>query len=200
MSGHAPLPRVLVAGGGVAALETVLALRELIPNLLHIDVLTASPDFVYRPVSVAEPFARGEARRFSWELIGNDRSVTVHHGELALVDPLRAARQHSRQSGASLRPSRRGNRSTRGQSTPWRLGLSRRRGRGRDAGFALRVGARGRDARRLHDALIDDLAASSLRVDTPDRLTPARAQGPRSRARTRDPGGGPARPVRSGGR
>ena len=88
MSGHAPLPRVLVAGGGVAALETVLALRELVPHLLHIDVLTASPDFVYRPVSVAEPFARGEARRLSWELIGNDRSVTVHHGEMALVDPL----------------------------------------------------------------------------------------------------------------
>jgi sulfide:quinone oxidoreductase len=83
-----PLPRVLVVGGGVAALETVLALRELVPDLLRIDVLTASPDFVYRPVSVAEPFERGEARRFSWEVIGGDRSVTVHHGELALVDPI----------------------------------------------------------------------------------------------------------------
>ena len=38
-----------------AALETVLALRELVPDLLHIEVLTASPDFVYRPVAVAEP-------------------------------------------------------------------------------------------------------------------------------------------------
>lgn len=88
MTPHAPLPRVLVVGGGVAALETVLALRELVPDLLRIDVLSASPDFVYRPVTVAEPFERGEARRFSWEVIGNDRSVAVHHGELAVVDPI----------------------------------------------------------------------------------------------------------------
>ena len=89
MPRHPPLPRVLVAGGGVAALETALALRELVPDLLQIDVLTASADFVYRPVSVAEPFGRGEARRFAWEDIAADRSLTVHHGELALVDPIR---------------------------------------------------------------------------------------------------------------
>ena len=72
MTPHAPLPRVLVVGGGVAALETVLALRELVPDLLRIDVLSASPDFVYRPVTVAELV---RARRGLSVLVRGDRQT-----------------------------------------------------------------------------------------------------------------------------
>jgi sulfide:quinone oxidoreductase len=78
--------RILIAGGGVAALEAVLALREWLPDVARIEVLTASPDFVYRPVSVAEPFDRGEARHFPWSDIAADRSIHVRLGELARVD------------------------------------------------------------------------------------------------------------------
>ena len=63
---------------------------ELVPDVAKIDVLTASEDFVYRPVSVAEPFDRGEARRFPWAAIAADRSMRVQCGELALVDVDRA--------------------------------------------------------------------------------------------------------------
>ena len=54
--------RVVVAGGGVAALETLLALRALAGDLVDVTLLSPTPEFVYRPVTVAEAFDRGEAR------------------------------------------------------------------------------------------------------------------------------------------
>lgn len=60
------LLRVTVAGGGVAALETVLALHSIAGHSVDVTVLASSPRFLYRPVTVAEAFERGEAR--SWPL------------------------------------------------------------------------------------------------------------------------------------
>jgi sulfide:quinone oxidoreductase len=60
----APL-RVLVAGGGVAGLEAVLALRELAGERVAVALLTAAGDFVYRPMTVREPFALSTAERLS---------------------------------------------------------------------------------------------------------------------------------------
>jgi sulfide:quinone oxidoreductase len=76
--------RALIAGGGPAAIEAALALRELAPDV-DVDLITAEAEFVYRPMSVVEPFARPGARRY--ELAGlADSGVTVHHGTLAGVD------------------------------------------------------------------------------------------------------------------
>jgi sulfide:quinone oxidoreductase len=55
---------VVIAGGGVAALETFLALRELAGRLVDVTLLTGEREFVYRPVTVAEAFDRGEARAY----------------------------------------------------------------------------------------------------------------------------------------
>jgi sulfide:quinone oxidoreductase len=52
-------PRVLIAGGGVAALETLLALRERAAERLELCVLAPAEQFVYRPLGVLEPFATG---------------------------------------------------------------------------------------------------------------------------------------------
>lgn len=81
--------RVLIAGGGVAAIECLLALRVLGGPRVEIALLAPEPEFVYRPVSVAEPFGRGEARRFSLSEIAHDQGATVHAGTLAAVDPIR---------------------------------------------------------------------------------------------------------------
>jgi sulfide:quinone oxidoreductase len=54
---------VIVAGGGVAALETTLALSELAPEQTDVSVIAPNEDFAYRPLSVREPFAYGTARR-----------------------------------------------------------------------------------------------------------------------------------------
>jgi sulfide:quinone oxidoreductase len=55
--------RVLIAGGGVAGLESVLALRNLLGDRVDVTVLTPEREFVYRPMAVETPFGRGQAQR-----------------------------------------------------------------------------------------------------------------------------------------
>ena len=50
---------VLIAGGGVAALEAVLRLHRLAGDRVDITVLAPNDEFVYRALSVREPFSRG---------------------------------------------------------------------------------------------------------------------------------------------
>jgi 2-polyprenyl-6-methoxyphenol hydroxylase-like FAD-dependent oxidoreductase len=56
--------RVLIAGGGVAALEAALALRELGEDRVSVAMLAPESEFWYRPLAVAEPFGLGEVRHF----------------------------------------------------------------------------------------------------------------------------------------
>lgn len=81
-----PGPRVLVAGGGVAALEGVLALQELVEGRLEIALLAPSPRFEYTPLSVAEPFDLGRAHRFELREILRDRGVETIVDALGRVD------------------------------------------------------------------------------------------------------------------
>ena len=78
--------RVLIAGGGVAALELMLALRALAEERVEIDLLSAEQEFVYRPLAVAEPFDVGKAHRFDLASIAHDRGARVRLGALAGVD------------------------------------------------------------------------------------------------------------------
>ena len=55
--------RVVIAGGGVAGLEALLALRALAGDRVALTLVSRAPDFFYRPAAVAESFARGEVRR-----------------------------------------------------------------------------------------------------------------------------------------
>ena len=79
-------PRVLVAGGGVAALEACLLLRAYAAeNDVAIDLLTPSDVFSYRPLSVLESF--GGARTWSMPLdrFASDQDVTLVHDGLGTV-------------------------------------------------------------------------------------------------------------------
>ena len=58
------LPRIVIAGGGVAALETLIALRKLAPGLVDITLIAPEEAFTYRPMTVAEPFAEGHAQSY----------------------------------------------------------------------------------------------------------------------------------------
>jgi sulfide:quinone oxidoreductase len=78
---------VIVAGGGVAALETVLALAALAPERTDVTMLAPNSEFVYRPMTVAEPFAYGPARRYPLAQIVGDAGATLLAGELVAVDP-----------------------------------------------------------------------------------------------------------------
>src|ERR1035438_7337912 len=79
--------RVIIAGGGVAALETALALKELAPGLTATTVIAPNAEFVNRPMTVREPFAYPQARRYPLAPIMRDAGAELVVDELAWVDP-----------------------------------------------------------------------------------------------------------------
>jgi sulfide:quinone oxidoreductase len=83
--GSRPL-QVLAAGGGVAGLEALLALRDLAGGRVELTLLSPEEEFVYRPMAVAEPFGRGRADRHPLADIAADVRAEPLHGALAQVD------------------------------------------------------------------------------------------------------------------
>ncbi|MHB8241980.1 MAG: FAD-dependent oxidoreductase [Solirubrobacteraceae bacterium] len=81
--------RVLIVGGGVAALESVLALAELAPGMTATTVLAPNTDLVDRPMTVREPFAYPRARHTPLEPIVRDGGAELVCDELAWVDPVK---------------------------------------------------------------------------------------------------------------
>jgi sulfide:quinone oxidoreductase len=79
--------RVLIAGGGVAGLETLLALRDLAGDLVDIELLAPEPYFWYKPLAVAEPFEAGQAHRLELAAIAETAGATFTLDQLASVDP-----------------------------------------------------------------------------------------------------------------
>ena len=79
-------PRIVVVGGGVAGLEAMLALRELLGGMVELVLVSPEADFVYAPMTVAEPFGAGEARSFALELIARDQQAELRRDALAEVD------------------------------------------------------------------------------------------------------------------
>lgn len=71
----------------MAALETVLALSHLAPELTDVTLLAPNLEFVYRPMAVREPFAYGAALRYPLPRIASDAGATLLAEELAWVDP-----------------------------------------------------------------------------------------------------------------
>jgi sulfide:quinone oxidoreductase len=55
---------VLIAGGGVAALEAALTLADVAEGRARVQLIAPEPLFWYRPASVAEPFGLGTVRHF----------------------------------------------------------------------------------------------------------------------------------------
>jgi sulfide:quinone oxidoreductase len=79
--------RVVIAGGGVAALETAIALRTLAPELVDITLVAPTDRFRFRAASVGEPFGRAEVHRFDLTSICADIGVTLRCGALTAVAP-----------------------------------------------------------------------------------------------------------------
>ena len=78
--------RVVIAGGGVAGLEALLALRDLAGDRVELSLLSREPEFVYRPMAIAEPFGRGRADRRQLAEIASDLDAELIRGELTEVD------------------------------------------------------------------------------------------------------------------
>jgi sulfide:quinone oxidoreductase len=54
---------IIIAGGGVAGLEGLLALHRTLGDRARLTLIAPDPDFTYRPLAVAEPFGLGHAHR-----------------------------------------------------------------------------------------------------------------------------------------
>lgn len=81
--------KVVIVGGGVAALEALLALRELTGRGPEIEFIAPEREFVYRPLAVAEPFDRGEPHRLPLSKIASDANAVHREDGVAEVDPER---------------------------------------------------------------------------------------------------------------
>ena len=84
-------PNVVIAGGGVAALEALMALKALAGDLVHVELLAPELEFSYRPVAVAAPFGLGEVRRFELATIVADHDAHYRQDALVEVDRRAAA-------------------------------------------------------------------------------------------------------------
>jgi sulfide:quinone oxidoreductase len=60
-----PQTHVVIAGGGVAAVELALALDDLAGDRVALTLIAPEPDFELRPLRTAEPFAHDHVRRRS---------------------------------------------------------------------------------------------------------------------------------------
>jgi sulfide:quinone oxidoreductase len=78
--------KVLIVGGGVAALEALIALRELAEERVSIELVTPDAYFTYRPLEIAEPFGLGEAKRFDVVEIAAAHGAAVHLAGVQKVD------------------------------------------------------------------------------------------------------------------
>jgi sulfide:quinone oxidoreductase len=80
---------VLIAGGGVAALEAALALRALAGDRVSVELLAPEPHFWYRPLAVAEPFKLGRVRHFELDRLAAEAGAVFTPGALVSVDAAR---------------------------------------------------------------------------------------------------------------
>jgi len=99
MSAQLNKTRVLIAGGGVAALEAALAFRELAEERVSVELLAPEMHFWYRPLSVAEPFELGEARHLELAELASAAGASFSLGELVGID---AARREAHTSVGAL--------------------------------------------------------------------------------------------------
>jgi sulfide:quinone oxidoreductase len=81
------MPRIVIAGGGIAGLEALIALRHHLGTSAHIDLLEANVDLVERPMAVAQPFGAGAPKSFDLARIAADHDAALRPDLLHEVYP-----------------------------------------------------------------------------------------------------------------
>jgi len=79
--------RVVIAGGGVAAIEAALALRDLAAERVALTIATPADEFVYRPLAVMRPFQARPSYRLELDGIARDLDATRVRAAATSVDP-----------------------------------------------------------------------------------------------------------------
>jgi sulfide:quinone oxidoreductase len=81
--------RVVIAGGGFAAIEALLALRALLGERVEVTLISASDRFAFRPAATLEPFEASAEREHSYGLaeIAADAGAQFRRDRLEAVAP-----------------------------------------------------------------------------------------------------------------
>jgi sulfide:quinone oxidoreductase len=66
---------IVIAGGGVAGLEALLALRSMARDKVRLTLIAPDSDFSYRPLAVAEPFGLGHAHKVPLKRFAADELI-----------------------------------------------------------------------------------------------------------------------------
>jgi sulfide:quinone oxidoreductase len=78
--------RILIAGGGVAGLETLLALHDLAADRVDITIVAPELRFVNRSMSVQQPFKPRRMRGIRLQEVASGLGARWHHGALDRVE------------------------------------------------------------------------------------------------------------------
>jgi sulfide:quinone oxidoreductase len=78
--------RVVIAGGGIAAVEALMALSDLGEGRLDLELLAPGADFVLRPQLLGGPWGAPPVR-IGLERLCEEFGARLHRGTLAAVDP-----------------------------------------------------------------------------------------------------------------
>jgi len=79
--------QVVVAGGGIAGLEALLALRSLAGDRAEVTLVAPEREFVYKPLAVDEPFSLTPAERRELEPLARELGARFLQQPLAGVRP-----------------------------------------------------------------------------------------------------------------
>jgi sulfide:quinone oxidoreductase len=92
--------RVVVAGGGIAGLETMVALRGLVGHRVALTLVEPADELTIRALEVFEPFGAGHPRRYPLAELAADLDARLVGDSVARVD--RDERRVHLRSGADL--------------------------------------------------------------------------------------------------
>lgn len=81
------LPRTLILGGGIAGLETLLALTDLAAERTELTLVAPDPDFLLKPMVVEEPFTSQPAEQRELAPIAEELGAQLVRGAVAAVAP-----------------------------------------------------------------------------------------------------------------
>ncbi|HEY6068894.1 MAG TPA: FAD-dependent oxidoreductase [Gaiellaceae bacterium] len=81
-----PAFRVVIAGGGVAAIEAALTLREVVPERVALTIAAAAREFVYRPLAVLRPFRQQPTYRIELASVAADLDAELVAADAVAVD------------------------------------------------------------------------------------------------------------------
>jgi sulfide:quinone oxidoreductase len=79
--------KVVICGGGIAAVEGLLRLRRLAGEAVDVTLVAPNDELRYRPMAVQEPFSRPGARSYPLRRIAQRASADWMQAALEWVDP-----------------------------------------------------------------------------------------------------------------